>query len=129
MFKVKWYNEAPSIRIQSLDEPTYCVAVEAEANSKPWYYDIKLFLQKQEYPANASSQDRKTLRRSTSQFFLNHDVLYKQNHDMVLLKCLDGYEADILIEEIHEGSFGTHANGHTMEKYSQSGVLLVDYGV
>ncbi|XP_050889966.1 uncharacterized protein LOC127095299 [Lathyrus oleraceus] len=115
-FKVKWYNEAPPIRIQHLDEPIYCIAVEAEMDNKTWSHDIKLFLQKQEYPANASSQDKKTLRRLASQFFLNSDVLYKQNHDMVLLRCLDGYEADMLIKKIHEGSFGTHANGHTMAK-------------
>lgn len=35
MFKVKWYNEAPSIRIQRLDEPVYCVAVETEVDDKP----------------------------------------------------------------------------------------------
>lgn len=77
MFEVKWYNEAHYIRIQLLDEPTYYIAVEAETDNKPWYYDIKLFLQKQEYPANASSQDKKTLRRLASQFFLNGNVFYK----------------------------------------------------
>lgn len=85
-------------------------------DNKPWYHDIKLFLQKHEYPANASSQGNKTLRRLESQSFLNDDVLYKRNHNMILLRCLDGYEADMLIKEIHEGSFGTHANGHTMAK-------------
>lgn len=35
---------------------------------------------------------------------------------MVLLRCLDGYEADILIKEIHEVRFGTHVNGYTMAK-------------
>lgn len=90
MFKFKWYNEAPSIRIQHLDDLAYCVAVEEEPDNKHWFYDIKLFLQKQEYPANASSQDKKTLRRLASQFFLNGDLLYKRNHDMVLLRCLDG---------------------------------------
>lgn len=35
---------------------------------------------------------------------------------MVLLRCLDRYEADMLIKEIHEGSFGTHTNGHSMAK-------------
>lgn len=56
------------------------------------------------------------LRRLASQFFLNGDVLYKRNHNMVLLRCLDRYEVGMLIKEIHEGSFGTHANGHTMAK-------------
>lgn len=35
---------------------------------------------------------------------------------MVLLKCLDRYEVDMLIKEIHEGYFDTHANRHTMVK-------------
>lgn len=35
MFKVKWYNEAPFIRIQHLDEPTYWVVIEAEMDKKP----------------------------------------------------------------------------------------------
>lgn len=35
---------------------------------------------------------------------------------MILLRCLGGYEADMLIKEIHEGSFGTHTNGHSMTK-------------
>lgn len=58
MFKLKWYDEAPSIRIQRLDEPAYYVEGEVEADNKPWFYDIKLFLHKQEYPANASAQDK-----------------------------------------------------------------------
>lgn len=35
---------------------------------------------------------------------------------MILLRCLDGYEAEMLIKKIHEGSFGIHANGHFMAK-------------
>lgn len=116
MFKVKWHNEALIIRIQCLDEPSYCVTVEVKVDNRPWFHDIKQFLQKQEYPANASSEDKKTLRRLVAQFFLNGDILYKRNHNMVLLRCLDGYEADMLIKDIHEGSFGTHANGHSMDK-------------
>lgn len=116
MFKVKWYNEAPSIRIRSLGEPTYCLAVEMEEDNKPWFYNIHLFLQKQEYPTNTSRQDKKTLRRLASQFFLNGYMLYKRNYEMLFLRCLDGYEANMLIKEIHEGSFGNHANWHTMAK-------------
>src|SRR4051812_39434079 len=36
--------------------------------------------------------------------------------DMVLLRCVDRKEAEILMREIHEGSFGTHTNGHTMTR-------------
>src|SRR4051812_42787074 len=35
---------------------------------------------------------------------------------MVLLRCVDKKEAETLMREIHEGSFGTHTNGHTMTR-------------
>ena len=89
---------------------------EEVADEKPWYYDIKHFLQTQEYPIGASNKDRKTLRRLAGSFFLSENVLYKRNYDMVLLRCVDRHEADMLMHEIHEGSFGTHANGHSMAK-------------
>jgi len=33
---------------------------------------------------------------------------------MVLLQCVDVREAEQMLVEVHEGSFGTHANGHAM---------------
>ena len=86
-------------------------------DEKPWYYDIKNFLKTQEYPEGASKNDKKTLRRLAGSFYLNQDdVLYKRNFDMVLLRCVDRHEADMLMQEVHEGLFGTHAGGHAMSK-------------
>jgi hypothetical protein len=90
--------------------------VEEEADGKPWFHDIRHYLLNQEYPTNATTLDKKTMRKLASKFFLSNDVLYKRNHDMVLLRCIDRHEAGLLIKEIHEGSFGTHANGHAMAK-------------
>lgn len=50
MFKVKWDNEAPNIRIQCLDDLAYCCEVENTTDDKPWFYDIQKYLEKQEYP-------------------------------------------------------------------------------
>lgn len=44
MFKVKWRNEASSIRIDYLDEPAYCMAAEDESDGHPWFYDIMKYL-------------------------------------------------------------------------------------
>ena len=71
--------------------PAHVFTIEEVVDLKPWYYDIKHFLQTQEYPIGASNKDRKTLRRLVGSFFLNENVLYKRNHDMVLLKCLEWY--------------------------------------
>ncbi|XP_050916632.1 uncharacterized protein LOC127131761 [Lathyrus oleraceus] len=46
MFKVKWKNETPAIHIDHLEEPTHCLAIEADPDDKPWFYDIKTFLEK-----------------------------------------------------------------------------------
>ncbi|XP_050918826.1 uncharacterized protein LOC127136290 [Lathyrus oleraceus] len=78
MFKVNWKNEAPVIRIDHLDEPTHCIAMEAESDDKPWFYDIKRHLERHEYPEKASIPDNKALRRFSSKFFLNVDVFRQE---------------------------------------------------
>ena len=35
---------------------------------------------------------------------------------MVLLRCVDAKEAERMLVEVREGSFGTHANGHAMAR-------------
>ena len=99
-----------------LDRPTYVFAIEDIKDEKPWYYDIKCFLQNQTYPPGVSVKNRKTLRRLSGSFYLNGEVLYKRNFDMVLLRCVDRHEANLLMTEVHEGSFGTHSNGHAMAR-------------
>ncbi|XP_050908815.1 uncharacterized protein LOC127122539 [Lathyrus oleraceus] len=50
MFKVKWANEAPSINIMRLDEPTFFYNNDKVLDDKPGLYDIKRYLEIQEYP-------------------------------------------------------------------------------
>jgi len=104
------------IRIRRLERLAHVFAAEEVVDEKPWFHDIKCFLLSQEYPLEASSKEKKTLRRLSSNFLLNGDILYKRNFDMVLLRCVDKREVDLLMHEIHEGSFGTHSSGHTMAK-------------
>jgi ribonuclease HI len=84
MFEVNHWNDMPSISIRRLERPAHVFAAEEVLDDKPWFYDIKRFLQNQEYPLGASNKDKKTLRRLSGSFFLNGDVLYKRNYDMVL---------------------------------------------
>ncbi|XP_050877447.1 uncharacterized protein LOC127081207 [Lathyrus oleraceus] len=79
MFKVKWKNEAPFIHIDHLDELAHCLAIEVDPDDKPWFYDITTFLEKRQYPEGVSITDKKAMRRLSSKFFRNGDVLYKRN--------------------------------------------------
>ena len=56
------------------------------------------------------------LRRLASGFVLNGDVLYKRNHDIMLLRCVDSKEAELILQEVREGTIGTHMNGHFMAR-------------
>ncbi|XP_050896218.1 uncharacterized protein LOC127102948 [Lathyrus oleraceus] len=46
MFKVKWENKAPSISIMRLDEPAFCYTNDEVQDNKPWFNDIKRYLEK-----------------------------------------------------------------------------------
>jgi hypothetical protein len=116
MYKVSYPNHVPSVAIERREKPAYCFAVEEEKDGRPWYYDIKNLIKNKVNPAGASELDKKTFRMLAAGFFLDGEVLYKRNYDKVLLRCVKKREADMLIEEIHEGAFGTHANGHAMAK-------------
>uniref|UniRef100_A0A2N9HVA1 Uncharacterized protein n=1 Tax=Fagus sylvatica TaxID=28930 RepID=A0A2N9HVA1_FAGSY len=81
-------DDVRPLRIETRDIPAYCVCVEecmnveAEIDNKPWYYDIKRFIQDREYPPRATENEKK----------------YAE-------------EANRLIQEMHAGLMGAHANG------------------
>ena len=56
-------------------------------------------------------------------FFLDGEVLYKKGKDQMLLRCVDANEAKKILEEVHEGVCGSHANGHMTAKQ----ILRVEY--
>ncbi|XP_057965430.1 uncharacterized protein LOC131155991 [Malania oleifera] len=112
LFKVESGIEIEPIRIRMHREPAYCIMTE-EADGKPWFHDIKTYIQWKEYPIGASNNDRKTIRRLAMGFFLDGEILYKRNHDMTLLRCVELQEARQIIQEVHDGVCGTHAGGHS----------------
>nr|XP_033516762.1 protein NYNRIN-like [Nicotiana tomentosiformis] len=85
-------------------------------DGKPWYYDIKRFLEIREYPNNATNGQKRGLRRLGNHFFLNREVLYKRTPNLGLLRYVDAAEATKLLEEVHAGTSGPHMNGFTLAK-------------
>ncbi len=116
MFQLTPHGDLPYIEFWCRGKPAHCCQVEEERDGKPWYYDIKRYVVSKEYPPEIADNDKRTLRRLAASFFMSGGTLYKRNHDMTLLRCVDAKEANHMIEEVHEGSFGTHANGHAMAR-------------
>ena len=59
MYQVNTWNDIPRITVWRLYRPAHVFTTEEVADEKPWYYDIKHFIQTQEYPIDASKKDRK----------------------------------------------------------------------
>ncbi|XP_070009952.1 uncharacterized protein [Nicotiana sylvestris] len=100
--------------IQIRERHGYCNTVEVEPNVQPWYHDIKRFLKTKEYPEQANGDQKRTIRRLASGFFLSSDVLYKRTLDLNLIRCLDAEEAGRIMYEVHAGVCGPHINGYVL---------------
>ncbi|RDY07336.1 Gypsy retrotransposon integrase-like protein 1, partial [Mucuna pruriens] len=68
------------------------------------------------YLPEATENDKRTLKRLVTGFFLSGVILYKRSIDLTLLYCVDDCEAREIMEEVHGGAFGTHANGHALAR-------------
>ncbi|KAG8497464.1 hypothetical protein CXB51_008660 [Gossypium anomalum] len=90
MIKANKEGEMRPIQISVYEAPTHCCNIEEEEkDDNPWL---------------------------ACEYVLDGDVLYKRRKDQVLLRCVDAVEAKLILEEVHEGVCGTHANGFTIAR-------------
>ena len=85
MFQLTPHGDLLYIEFRCRGRPAHCCLVEEERDGKPWYFDIKRYIESKEYLPEASNNDKRTLRRLAAGFFLSGSILDKRNHDMVLL--------------------------------------------
>ncbi|XP_017974555.1 PREDICTED: uncharacterized protein LOC108661607 [Theobroma cacao] len=116
MFKIKEAADVRPFDLEVREVFTHYLNVEEEVDGKPWYHDIMQYIKHQVYPENALDNDKRTLRRLATGFFLSKEVLYKKSQDQILLRCVDATEANKIMEEVHEGTCGAHANGHMLAR-------------
>ncbi|XP_031393039.1 uncharacterized protein LOC116204845 [Punica granatum] len=115
MVSITKENLIEPLEIEIARSLAHCDAIEA-IDAKPWYEDIKNFLQTSQYPPFADRRDRKKLRRLAIHYFLSGETLYRRSFDATLLQCIDEHEARRLTEEVHRGSCGPYMNGLMLAK-------------
>ncbi|RDX67936.1 hypothetical protein CR513_53126, partial [Mucuna pruriens] len=89
-------HQAKMVHCQQLDQD------KAEVDDKPWYHDIKKYLEEGVYSQGATENDKRTLRRLVADFFPSGTILYKRSTNLTLLRCVDDQEARGIREEVHE---------------------------
>ncbi|XP_059281368.1 uncharacterized protein LOC132035068 [Lycium ferocissimum] len=67
------------IKVEIRDQPAHCAFVEAETDGKSWYVDIKMFLEKGEYPEGITINQKKSIRKLMNKMpqVSNHGDLIK----------------------------------------------------
>ncbi|KAK4716584.1 hypothetical protein R3W88_014922 [Solanum pinnatisectum] len=102
------------IKVNVQDQPAYCFHVDEESDGEPLYYDIKRYLEEGNYSEGVNNDQKSTLWRLASHFFLGGEILYRRTPDLGLLRCVNSQKVSKLIEEIHGGICGPHMNGFTL---------------
>ena len=71
---------------------------------------IVLFLRKDILPVDKLKADK--IRRKATRFWLSKDQkLYKRSFSMPYLLCIHPKVSELLLEELHEGIYGSHTGG------------------
>ncbi|XP_070050787.1 uncharacterized protein [Nicotiana tomentosiformis] len=97
-------------------QPAYCAHVEDEIDENSWFYDIKEYLEKRDYPEHISHTKKRTLQRLANHFFQNGGILYRRTPDLGLLRCVDAKETSRLLVEIYVRTCRPHMNDYVLAK-------------
>ncbi|GKU89055.1 hypothetical protein SLEP1_g3247 [Rubroshorea leprosula] len=105
-----------SIFVEVLDEPSFMKPRIMEISTNPdtpsWTDSIISFLQDGIVPEER--QEAMKLRKKASRYTLVDGVLYKRSFSLPLLQCLNPYEAEYALQEVHEGVCGSHVGARTL---------------
>ena len=61
MFQLSPHEDLPYIEFRCRGKPAHCCLIEEEKDGKPWYFDIKRYIEDKEYPQEASDNYKRML--------------------------------------------------------------------
>eukprot|EP00253_Pinus_taeda_P018142 PITA_18142 len=82
-------------------------------NSESQYADLIFYLKNGHAPPNISYKNKRAIRLKAKNFIIIDGVLFRQNYDSVLLRCLEKPEAQKVLQELHDGPAGGHFGADT----------------
>ncbi|GKV41128.1 hypothetical protein SLEP1_g48700 [Rubroshorea leprosula] len=109
-------SHSRSVFVEVLDEPSFVKPRVMEISTDPgtpsWTDPILSFLRDGIVPEDR--QEAMKLRRKASRYTLVDGILYKRSFSLPLLRCLNPYEAEYALREVHEGVCGSHVGARTL---------------
>ncbi|GKU89774.1 hypothetical protein SLEP1_g3868 [Rubroshorea leprosula] len=86
--------------------------ISIDPGTPSWTNPILSFLRDGTVPKDR--QEAMKLRRKASRYTLVDGILYKRSFSLPLLWCLNPYEAEYALREVHEGVCGSHMGARTL---------------
>ena len=83
------------------------------ASTYKWYNEINYYLTHGSNPNHLDARKKPALILKYAQYQLIDGVLFQQNYDNVLLRCLEKDDLDHILTELHDGPAGGHFGGET----------------
>ena len=81
-----------------------------------WYSDILQYLKDGTYLPSEDKNDQLTIHRLSTNYIICGERLYRRLYDGIHLLCVTAKEAQQIIEEVHESSYGPHMNEHMLSR-------------
>ncbi|GKV31526.1 hypothetical protein SLEP1_g40206 [Rubroshorea leprosula] len=109
-------SHSRSVFVEVLDEPSFVkprvMEISTDPDTPSWTDPILSFLRDGIVPEDR--QEAMKLRRKASRYTLVDGVLYKRSFSLPLLRCLNPYEVEYALREVHEGVCGSHVGARTL---------------
>ena len=81
-----------------------------------WYSDILQYLKEGTYPKSTDKNDQLTIRRLFTNYIICSERLYRRSYDGIHLLYVTAKEAQQIIKEVHESSYGPYINAHMLSR-------------
>ena len=89
---------------------------EGKIEEGEWYLDILQNLKDGTYPKSVDKNDQLTIWKLSTNYIICGERLYRRLYDGIHLLYVTTKEAQKIIEEVHELSFGPHMNAHMLSR-------------
>ena len=110
-------DEARPIVVKQKEEPAYYMAIEGDkgvTGEGEYYSNILQYLKDGTYPMSVDKNDQLIIRRLSTNYIICGERLYRRSYDGIHLLYVTAKEAQQIIEEVHESSYGPHMNAHML---------------
>ena len=81
-----------------------------------WYSNILHYLKNGTYPEPVDKNDQLTIWRLSTNYIICGERLYRRSYDGIHLLYVIAKEAQQIIKEVHESSYGPHMNAHMLSR-------------